>query len=361
MRMTDFDYKKILIVNTFGIGDVLFTTPLIGNIKQQLPKVQLGYVANARAAQVLENDPLIDQVFVYERDEFCDVYKHSKTGFLNKAKSLLNDIKSRNYDLAIDLSMSTPTGLLMKLAGISQRVGFDYKGRGKFLTKRIPLIGYEGKHVVEFYFDLLRQLGFKTNPCEMKFPLSGEDCQWAQAFAQDHNLGQRAVVIVPGGGASWGKDAYRKQWAAEKFANLADQLVEKCRAKIVLAGSSGDYGLCQKISRLMSASSLDVSGQTTLGQSAALFQKSALVITNDGGPLHMAVSSGAKTLSIFGPVDEVVYGPYPSQGHGVAYSNIACRPCYRRFRVAQCDHISCLRDLDVETVCQKAGALLNIN
>ena len=71
-------FKKILIVNIFGIGDVLFTTPIIQNIKNAMPNTFVGYMGNARTADFLENNPQIDKVFVYEKDEYRKLYKESK-------------------------------------------------------------------------------------------------------------------------------------------------------------------------------------------------------------------------------------------------------------------------------------------
>ena len=72
----------------------------------------------------------------------------------------------------------------------------------------------------------------------------------------------------------------------------------------------------------------------------------------------MAVAAGAKTVSLIGPVDENIYGPYPMTGHGVVTKEIACRPCYRKFRRADCDHISCLRQITVDEVFKKVEEIL---
>lgn len=356
--MTAQSYRKILMVNTFGIGDVLFTTPVIKNIKQQWPGAAIGYVANQRTAPMLERNQLVDQVFVYERDEFDDLWQASRIGFFKKAADLLAQIRAQGYELALDFSLNTPTGLLLMLAGIPERVGYDYKGRGKFLTRRIPLAGYEDKHVVEYYLDLLRALGWQAAPYPMSFPLFVQDRVWVDNLMHDYELEDSMVVIVPGGGASWGKDAVRKQWPVEYFAQLADRLIDTYGVKIVFAGGPQDREFPRKIFRLMKGTALDLSGRLDLFQSAALFSRSQLTIVNDGGPLHVAVACGAKTVSIFGPVDERVYGPYPAQGHPVVVSKIACRPCYRRFRVAQCGHLSCLRHLSVDEVFEVVKGIL---
>jgi ADP-heptose:LPS heptosyltransferase len=82
------------------------------------------------------------------------------------------------------------------------------------------------------------------------------------------------------------------------------------------------------------------------------------MIVNDGGPLHVAVAAGVQTVSIFGPVDENVYGPYPIGSHIVIKKEIACRPCYQRFRKAVCGHISCLSQITVEDVLERIEGVL---
>jgi ADP-heptose:LPS heptosyltransferase len=87
---------------------------------------------------------------------------------------------------------------------------------------------------------------------------------------------------------------------------------------------------------------------------AALFGKCRMVICSEGGPLHIAVSQGVKTISIFGPVDEKTHGPYPkSEKNIVLTSDISCRPCYRKFKLPECDTRKCLEDVSVDTVLER--------
>jgi ADP-heptose:LPS heptosyltransferase len=86
-------------------------------------------------------------------------------------------------------------------------------------------------------------------------------------------------------------------------------------------------------------------------QMAVLMSRCDCVVCNDGGPLHVAVASGARTVSIFGPSDEKAYGPYPGgRGHRTVTGDIECRPCYRNFRLPDCDRLDCLRRLDPRDV-----------
>src|SRR5208283_1549917 len=105
------NFKKILIINPYGIGDVLFTTPVISNLRRSYPQATIAYLANARTADFIKMNPDIKQVF--------------------------------------DFSLNSSFGFLCVACGIKKRIGFDYRGRGRFLTDKIPLKGYEDKHVIE--------------------------------------------------------------------------------------------------------------------------------------------------------------------------------------------------------------------
>ncbi|MCA9399293.1 MAG: glycosyltransferase family 9 protein, partial [Candidatus Omnitrophica bacterium] len=188
-----------------------------------------------------------------------------------------------------------------------------------------------------------------------------EDKEWAAKFLQDHNIkGDRKIVgILPGAGASWGKDAKYRRWDSARYAKLVDKIVEKFGCQIILMGDTSEADLCRKAAEIRPRDVISAYGQTSLGQLAALLQRCDAVVLNDGGPLHLAVSVQTKTVSIFGPVDDRVYGPFgDNQKHCVASKDIICRPCYRRFRMTRCDHISCLQTLTVEDVLQKVEQIL---
>ncbi len=143
-----------------------------------------------------------------------------------------------------------------------------------------------------------------------------------------------------------------------RFAKLADKMIEKETLPIILMGDKNEVALCEEVASEMRQKAVMLAGKTTITQAAALMKVSRLVVANDGGPLHIAVASGARTASIFGPVDPRVYGPYPAEGHKVITADLPCRPCYRFFRMSDCKHSSCLRDLSVDKVYETIQELL---
>lgn len=339
--------NAILIVNPFGIGDVLFTTPMIENLKRGHPPLRIGYLCNRRASAVLKDHPHVDQMIVYERDDWVRVYRESKPRYLKLFLDLIHDLRQEHYDLVIDLSMSPQFGWLMAMAGIKRRVGYNFRGRGLWLTDKFPFQGFESRHVVEYYLDLLRELDVEVVEKNLQLHITDDDEAWALECLQAWGIRDTAprVMLVPGGGSSWGPEAPAKRWPAEKYAELADLLIEKHKATIILSGDRGDLSICDRVREKMSGEALSICGLSTIKQFGALTRRCDLTITNYGGPLHIAVAAGAKTCSIFGPVDERVYGPYPRGEHIVVHHEIMCRPCYRRFRKASCEHLSCLNQI----------------
>lgn len=356
--------NKFLIINPFGIGDVLFTTPLIDNIKADVPESSVSYLCNKRAKAVVENNPLIDKIFVYERDDFEAIKKESFWLWLKKMKELIDSIRSERYDCVFDCSLNAQYGLMCLLAGIKNRIGFNYKKRGKFLTKKKTLLGYEGKHVIEYYLELLPMAGINAIKSEYKLYLLNEEINEAKMFLKDNGFvaSEKLVALGTGGGASWGKDAYKKQWPIDKWVNLAKKLLENEDIKLFVCAAPGEEELAQAIMDL-SAKRVLTSENLSLRQFMAVLANSELMIANDGGPLHIAAALDVSTVGVFGPVDENVYGAYSLQKdkHFNVALDLECHPCYRKFRLADCnsDH-ACLKSLSVETIYTKAKILLGI-
>ncbi len=352
--------KKVLVINIFGIGDVLFTTPLLANLKSAYPQVKIGYLCNRRSIQVLETNPNVDKLFFYVRDEFVAAYKRSKIEYVKKMLKFWAEIKAEGYEAVIDVSLSSFTSFFCFWIGIPKRIGFNFRGRSPWLTDRIALEGYEGKHVVEHYLQLLDRMGVKQQHKKLDLYITKEDEEFANQFLNQRGLGQskKLIGLVAGGGASWGKDADYKRWGLANYANLADKIIEKFSCEVILFGDQSESQLNQLLVEQMKHKPVVAVGQTTLRQMAALIKRTNLMIVNDGGPLHISVAAGVKTCSIFGPVDDLVYGPFPLNGHAVVALDLSCRPCYRRFRKASCDHLSCLKTLTVEQVFKKVNELL---
>ena len=354
--------KKILIINPFGIGDVLFTTPLVRTLKDIFPQAGICYLANRRSAAVLADNPNIERVFIYERDEFQQIRNKSFFFWVKSNLAFLKQLKNEHFDIVFDFSLNSQYGFFSWYAGIKQRIGYDFKNRGRFLTKKIRLSGYRDKHIVEYYGDLMMSLNIELKHKDLELYINKDDVEQANRLLEQKGIkdGELLVGVIPGAGRSWGKQASFKHWLPERFAELSDKIVEKYKAKIIMMGDVFEKELSQSVLSHMHQKAIDLTGSTSIGVLAALLKRMKLVITNDGGPLHMAVAVGTKTVSIFGPVSEAVYGPYPySDKHIVVKADIGCRPCYKDFRIPPCESERiCMQGIDTDKVFSAVEKLL---
>jgi ADP-heptose:LPS heptosyltransferase len=343
---------KILLVNPFGIGDVLFTTPLIRSLKER--GYSIYYWCNERVVDILKYNKALEGIFALSRGDLKKVFKISTKDGIRKMLDLVRRLKRESFDIVLDFSLDYRYSLLLRLLGVRKLIGFDYRGRGRFLTKSIKINGFSNRHIVEHYAELLSFVDSTIKSYEkLELFIGDNDEKWANKFLEQNSINSNEISIgvLPGGGGSWGDSAFRKQWPKEKFAYVAKELADKDGYKILIFGSKSEADIGKFINEKVGENSIDTCGITELGQFAALLKRCKLLLTNDGGPLHMASALGVKTVSIFGPVDEKVYGPYPSSPeHITITSDIDCRPCYKGFKYPLCSNRLCLDNIEASVV-----------
>ena len=272
-------------------------------------------------------------------------------------------IKKQKFDVVLDFSLDHRYSLIAKFLGIKKRLGFNYKNRGRFLTDKIDIDGYSHKHVVEYYLDLLELLGIKAKRYDLELFVSENNKIKAKNILSGFGIDDQDLVIgiAPCAGASWGQDAFLKHWPAIRFGQLADRIINDCKDKIVILGDASEKPIVEMIINTMHNKVINLVGRTSLEELSAVINNLHILITNDGGPLHMAVALGKKTVSFFGPVDPRVYGAYPPDGkrHIILRKALDCSPCYSKFHLNPCQkNKECLKMIDVEEAWEAVNRLL---
>lgn len=356
--------KRFLIINPFGIGDVLFTTPVIKAIKDSYTDSTIGYWCNERVRDILKNNSRIDKIFALSRGDLKKIYQKSKWGGICQFLSLVYKIKKANFDISLDVSLDHRYSLICKLSGIKKRVGFNFKKRGRFLTDKIDIAGYQDRHVVEYYLDLLRLLNINAQDKKLELFVTEQNKKQAVALLDSKGIDKSSLLIgiAPGAGASWGSDAVFKHWPVIRFAQLADKLIENLGARVLILGDEQEKQISEIIVSTMKHKAVDLTGKTNLEELSAIINNLDLLIANDGGPLHIAVALNKKTISFFGPVDLRVYGPYPpdESRHIVLNKTLNCAPCYAGFRLNPClRNKECLEKIEVKDALDAVNTLLN--
>lgn len=357
------EINSFLIINPFGIGDVVFSTPLIANLRENFPGASIFYLCNRKASPILKNDPLIKKVFIYERDEFVAEQKKSFFKGMRKYWQFICQIKKEKIECAIDLSLNTQYGFFALLAGIKKRYGLDYKNRSRFLNRKIKIDGFTNKYVVDYYLDTLKLLGIPVKRFNLKVYSDPASKAWVAGFLKRNSILKEDLVIgiAPCGGDAFGKDNYLRRWPPEKFSLLIDRLKDEFKAKIfIFAGPKEKDDVYGIISLLKDKKDVFEFSDSSLAITIALVQRCGLFISNDTGILRFAEGLNKKIIALYGPIDEKIYGPHIADAERVVVlkKDLPCRPCYNKFRLVPCERDrECLKSISVDEVINAAGEL----
>ena len=352
------NFERVLIIHPFGLGDALFMSPVIRSLKENGTK-QIDLLLGSRTRELFEHNPHVNQIFEWDKSPVLEIQE--KWNRFKKLAKLFWVLWNRHYQIVIDFSPSAQYAFLSWiLFWIPIRIGFNFKGHGIFLTHKVELPdGYARKSVVEYYLELLSFLGVVPQRKQPELFLTDEDEKEAERILEELGIdaSRGILAVAPGGGESWGKDARLKRWPVEYFAKLIRDLCQSYPSHIehiLILGGQNEYALgSQLLEAFKGLPAHNLCGKTAIRVSAAMVRKASCFIGNDGGLVHMAHVLGAPLIAIYGPVDPVVYGPYPADSKALLITRTgpACRPCYQRFRYqAECAGVECLRELTADHV-----------
>lgn len=341
--------KRVLFVNPFGIGDAIFTLSSVEKFRAENPGAFVGFVGNERTVELLQLYP-VDRVHVFNRDALRAELKRSPFRYWAAVRRLVAEVRRENYDTLVDFSLGREFSLAGLLAGVPRRIGFDFRGRGFFLTFKRRLDGYEGMSVAARQLRLLVDAGLVSDdrlPGRLSF-----------AGTAPVDVEGDLLAVAPGGGRSWGENASYKQWDAALFAEaVRGILAARPRLCVALLGDEAERPILEAVKKgVGGAGVVMVLAGEPLSRAAAILRRAKLFIGNDGGLAHLAAAFGTPTLTIFGPVDERAYAP---PGGRTVTAPVECRPCYGSFRFPPCTHErACLVRISPDKVIEPALEIL---
>ncbi len=283
-------FKRILVVRTDRIGDVLLSTPVLDALRAAYPNAYIAMLVSSQTKDVVCGNPFLDEVIVYDKE--C-----LQKGWIASMKFSLA-LRKKRFDVALVLHPTNRAHLVVWGAAIPRRIGYDRK-LGFLLTDRLLHRKQEGaKHELEYNFDILQQLGIAYAGQKPFMPLQQSSELWADALFSNANINIHKPIIALHPAAS---DLY-KTWPSERFAETADTLVKTCGATIIVVSGPKkvDLDLARQTIERMRHSVIDVSGKTSVSQLASLLKRCHLLISNDSGPVHIATAVGTPVISIFG-------------------------------------------------------------
>jgi len=361
------------VVTLADLGDALLTIPALQALRQAHPAARIVVLTTPVGSAALRDQP-IDELIVFQKQRFNSPRALLQPDNLRNGLDLWRRLRTERFEACVILHhLTTWFGTLKYAAlaaasGATRRYGL-HNGRGFFLTDRVLDAGFGARHQADYWLDLIGLLGAEARPTQALPVTETERATAAQLLGSQGQAGQALIALHPGSGAF----APARRWPAQRFAALADTLIDD-GARIVLVGGGEEAELRRAVLNQMQhvASVIDVGGRTALGELAAVLQRCTLFIGNDSGLAHLAGSVGTPVVAIFGPTDPRAWGPYggaswqPLEGcangvevlhsgqHAALKAAIACSPCiYRGHTLGTpqgCPDRTCLQRISVEQV-----------
>lgn len=331
--------KKILIFNVNWLGDVLFSTATIRNIRHNYPDSFIACIIPSRCYPILKGNPHLDEFIIFDE-------KERQRSSLAKLR-FVQLLKSKKFDVVFLLHRSFTRALICRLAGIPQRVGYYTKKRGFLLTKRIKPVARDALHRIDYYLNIIEKAGLKVEDRYLEFFIDDKDVKFVDEFLNKKSIGKDGFLVAINPGGNW----LPKRWPEVHWAILADKLITEFGARVIITGSYTDIYTAQKIRDLMKEKPIIASGVFNLKQLGALCKRLDLFITADTGPLHIANALGAKRIiALFGPTSPEITGPYPLKNTAILSKDVGCKiPCY----VVRCKDNRCMKAVTPEDVIEK--------
>ena len=338
--------KRILITRLRFIGDVVLTTPVIRAIRRAYPQAEIIYLAEAEPASILEHDPDLNGIIVLDRDHISTLPMGQQW---REFFHLFRRIRAYRFDLVIDLFCNPRSALLTLLSGARYRLGYDVRGRGWVYNLKIKRLA--SIRVLDAYLDAVRTLGISGEDDRTNISISCAEATWASTYLADCFGSDDKPVIGINPGASWPA----KMWGSDQFGNLINRLVSGYGAHILIIQGPGQEKIIEAV-RGEIRHRHEIVKTTSLMRLAALMHQCALFISNDCGPMHMAVAVGTPTIGLFGPSRSDIWFPYrQEEGHLPLRPDI--KDCCGKDVCIQSS--PCIRQIPVDDVFKAAGLLLS--
>ena len=277
---------KILIVRTDRMGDVVLTAPVFKALRKFYPSAHIAVLVQPSAVDLVQGNPYINEVIV---DDHEGLHK-GVMGALHVARQ----IRRCHFDQAFIFHTKRRANMLCFLAGVPCRRGYKNNKFGMLLTHPLKDTRHLGlKHESQYCLDVLAAAGIPEAGLDLLVPNNKEAEVWAVQWLKDNGLAPGEIIAIHPGASDT-----TKQWPPQCFAQLISALTNRYMLKIVLIGGPQTVEAAGKI-QAQSPTALNLAGQTSVGQMAALLRRCRLLVSNDSGPMHVGAAVGTSVIGLF--------------------------------------------------------------
>lgn len=331
--------QRILVIQTAFIGDVVLATGLLEKIHQHYPDAELDIAVRKGNESLFDGHPFLHNVLIWNKRS--SKYRH--------LFQLLRSIRQRKYDLVINVQRYFATGFLTAFSGADKKIGFDKNPFRLFFTHVIPhQFSGEGDavHEIQRNHALIRSLTDNSAAKPVLYPTK-------EAFEKVQPYQQRPYICIAPASV-W----FTKQYPADQWVQLIKQL--PANYTIYLLGAPGDKILCDQIRVASGDKAIDLSGQLSFLESAALMKNAMMNYVNDSAPMHFASAMNAPVTAVYcSTIPAFGYGPLSDKSIVVqSAEKLTCRPCgLHGHAVCPEKHFKCARTIQTEQLLNSLTSL----
>ena len=356
---------RILIVRAGAIGDTLMATPLVRALRRQFPDASLTFLCSRIAQDVLRHNPHLDRLIPL-------AYRHLPAWISREKSRVARELRSLDLDWALALESHPDFVDLAIRSGAERVVAYGQPGREVPAPQFERAIFNPTRHSIENHLRAAAPLGLESGgpeslEMELHYPAAIDLAvheRLAQAGIADDEL---LVGIHAGWGSASKRSSHRqtledtrlRSWPPGRFASVARRFAQRTGARIVLTGGAADRALTDFIADQSNVGCLNLAGELTLLELAALVRRLSVYLTVDSGPAHIAAALGTPLVTLWGP--GIFEQTRPLAGRGpvrVLYQRVHCAPCYGTLLMRTCRDNICMKQIEVAEVVQAAQDLL---
>jgi heptosyltransferase-1 len=333
--------KRILIIRSSAIGDVVFSSPIAAALKRRYPQAHIAWLVEPGIDALLRADPHIDECILWPKAEWKALWRDGRRlEFFRRVRAFRARLRAQRFDVVLDLQGLLKSGLLAWLTGAPQRIGLGSREGSRWLMTEVVPRGGDVARISSEYLYLAQQLNLDVGDFMPHLYLDPN----AEARALEHLAAQG---LAPGRYAVFAAFTTRpqKHWFVDAWQALAPMLRQQTGLTPLLLGGPADREAAEQLVR-GAADIVNLTGQTSLAETAALIRHAGAVIGVDTGLTHMGIAFARPTVAIFGSTC-----PYTNTGRDnarVIWLGLSCSPCGRK---PTCGGAwTCLRDIGPERV-----------
>lgn len=337
------DPRRILAMKFWGLGSLVQATASFRALRQRYPEAELDLLTIRGNERLFAGQDLFNHVWTIDLNRLPN--------FLWQSCSRLAAIRRRRYDLLLNFEGYARYGMILS----------HLSGAGCCIEYRTPRSGRadvevefrEGRHIAEVFGDLVAAVDARPDDLEPRLELPPESRRMLSRWREQFGIDPADKVVALNVNA--GPISPARRWPRERFLELGRLLLEQPGLRVVLIGGPDEVPYVTPVADGLGPGAMNLAGRTSLAELLGVLAGVDLLVTNDSGPLHLAVALGTPTLSFFGPESPRIYGPRGPQ-HTILYLDLPCSPCltFANLKRTACDHFSCLREITVEQAWQAA-------